>query len=212
MKLHAGDLFWEETRDEAPYLTLEGNLDTEVLVVGGGMSGAMIANELTHAGHQVAVVDAAKPGLASSDGNTGIIQYCSDMSLDEMIGKWGQRHAVDFYTLSLEGMDMLAAMVKRVGADVGYRAGHSLYLVTQPDGIKEAQQQEKDGMTELKKRVRQLVGFDVDCYAKLDLEAFVELVDAVGGVDVYMDEPLFYDDVWQDIVAVAPDFIHHFLD
>ena len=143
MKLHAGDLFWEETRDEAPYLTLEGNLDTEVLVVGGGMSGAMIANELTHAGHQVAVVDAAKPGLASSDGNTGIIQYCSDMSLDEMIGKWGQRHAVDFYSLSLEGRDMLAAMVQRVGADVGYRAGHSLYLVTQPDGIKEAQQQEK---------------------------------------------------------------------
>lgn len=68
----------------------------------------------------------------------------------------------------------------------------------------QAQQQEKDGMTELKKRVKQLVGFDVDCYAKLDLEAFVELVDAVGGVDVYMDEPLFYDDVWQNMYIDIP--------
>lgn len=73
-----------------------------MLVVGGGMSGAMIANELVHAGHQVTVVDANVPGLASSDGNTCIVQYCSDMSLHEMIGKWGERHAVDFYRFSLD--------------------------------------------------------------------------------------------------------------
>ena len=50
MRLHSGDLFWDETRKEADYQELAGHTDTGVLVVGGGMSGAMIANELVHAG------------------------------------------------------------------------------------------------------------------------------------------------------------------
>ncbi len=141
MKLHAGDLFWEETRKEANYQILDGNRETDVLIIGGGMSGAMIANELTGAGFEVSVADAAAPGLASSDGNTGIVQYCSDMSLHEMIAEWGEKHAVDFYKLSLEGMDLLGAMANRVGADVGYRAGHSLFLAAKKSGIKDVEQQ-----------------------------------------------------------------------
>lgn len=143
MKLHAGDLFWDETRKETDYMTFTGNLTTEVLVVGGGMSGAMIANELVHDGHEVVVVDASTPGLASSDGNTGIVQYCSDMSLKEMIGKWGTRHAVDFYKLSLEGMAQLNALVKRVDTEVGYKPTHSLFLAGSKDGVKEIKQQQK---------------------------------------------------------------------
>lgn len=68
----------------------------------------------------------------------------------------------------------------------------------------QAEQLGNDGMAALKKRVKELIGFDVDCYAKLDLNAFVEIVDAVGGVDVYLDEPLFYDDVWQDMYIDVP--------
>lgn len=141
MRLHSGDLFWDETRKEADYQELTGHTDTGVLVVGGGMSGAMIANELVHAGHQVTVVDANVPGLASSDGNTCIVQYCSDMSLHEMIGKWGERHAVDFYRFSLEGMTQLGKIVKRLGVDVGYKPGHSLFLAGKESGIKAVAQQ-----------------------------------------------------------------------
>lgn len=68
----------------------------------------------------------------------------------------------------------------------------------------QAAQLEKDPMTELKSKVKDIIGFEVDCYAKLDLSAFIELVDAVGGVDVTLDEPLFYDDVWQDMYIDIP--------
>ena len=68
----------------------------------------------------------------------------------------------------------------------------------------QAEQLGNDGMAALKNRVKQLIGFEVDCYAKIDLNAFIEVVDAVGGVDVYLDEPLFYDDIWQDMYIDVP--------
>lgn len=61
-----------------------------------------------------------------------------------------------------------------------------------------------DGMAALKSRVKDLIGFDVDCYAKIDLEAFVKVIDAVGGIDIYLDEPLQYDDVWQNMYIDVP--------
>lgn len=61
-----------------------------------------------------------------------------------------------------------------------------------------------DGMAALKYRVEQLVGFEIDCYAMIDLDAFVEVVDAVGGIDYYVDEPIYYDDVWQEMFIYYP--------
>ena len=107
MKLHLGDLFWEETRTDADYLELNEDISTDILVIGGGMSGAAVSHKLTEAGFDVVVVDKGVPGYGSSDGNTGIIQYNSDKSLYEMINDCGEKHAVDFYKLSILCMDEL---------------------------------------------------------------------------------------------------------
>lgn len=61
-----------------------------------------------------------------------------------------------------------------------------------------------DGMEALKFRVKELIGFEVDCYAKIDLDSFVKVVDAIGGIDIYIDEPLQYDDVWQNMYIDVP--------
>ena len=68
----------------------------------------------------------------------------------------------------------------------------------------QAVQAGKDGMDALKKRVEQLVGFEIDCYAMIDLDAFIEVIDAVGGIDYYVDEPIYYDDVWQNMFIYYP--------
>ena len=68
----------------------------------------------------------------------------------------------------------------------------------------QAVQAGKDGMDALKKHVEQLVGFEIDCYAMIDLDAFIEVIDAVGGIDYYVDEPIYYDDVWQNMFIYYP--------
>ena len=50
-----------------------------------------------------------------------------------------------------------------------------------------------DGIEALRRHVRKLTGFDVDCYAVLDLTAFIEAVDAMGGIWYDVPERLYYD-------------------
>lgn len=57
----------------------------------------------------------------------------------------------------------------------------------------------KEGMEGLKKSLAKLLGFEVDGYALVDLDAFVELVDLVGGVDFNVPQRMYYIDPTQDL-------------
>lgn len=137
MKLHAGDLYWDKTERKIDYPVLAGNLQTEVLIVGGGMSGAMVSYQLVQSGLEVTVIDERVPGFGSSDGNTGIIQYCSDMSLAEMIKEHGEAWAVDFYGLSLKAMKELDDIAAHLKGSTGYRRIHSLFLTPKEKGVED---------------------------------------------------------------------------
>ena len=51
----------------------------------------------------------------------------------------------------------------------------------------------------LKKQLRNLTGFTVDCYAIVDLDVFMEVVDLIGGVDFDLPRDMHYDDPNQDL-------------
>lgn len=46
------------------------------------------------------------------------------------------------------------------------------------------------GMAALRDVLQNLMGLEIDYYALIDMAAFVDLVDAIGGIDVYVLEPL----------------------
>lgn len=51
----------------------------------------------------------------------------------------------------------------------------------------------------VRQEVSHLLGIPIDYYVKVDIKAFVELVDAVGGVDFDVPVDMDYDDPWQDL-------------
>lgn len=55
------------------------------------------------------------------------------------------------------------------------------------------------GMDNLKSHLATLLGFEVDGYALVNLEAFVELVDLVGGVEFDVPMRMYYSDPAQDL-------------
>lgn len=55
------------------------------------------------------------------------------------------------------------------------------------------------GVDNLERVVSDLVGFPMDFYVLLDLDAFVEIVDAVGGVEFDVPVEMYYDDPAQDL-------------
>ena len=55
------------------------------------------------------------------------------------------------------------------------------------------------GMDGLKQEIYQTFGLPVDYYIKVDVQAFVALVDEVDGIDFYVPCDMDYDDPWQDL-------------
>ena len=49
------------------------------------------------------------------------------------------------------------------------------------------------GSDALRRHVKKLTGFDVDCYAVLDLDAFEQVVDALGGIWFDVPQRMYYD-------------------
>lgn len=123
------------------------------------------------------------------------------------------------YTVLLAGIDMYTGHTDTILVGKVDTNAHKMDFVSIPrdtllnmDGdmrkvnavYYQATQLERDGMAALKARVEELIGFEIDCYALIDLDAFVQVIDAVGGIDYYFDEPMFYDDVWQDMYIDYP--------
>lgn len=57
----------------------------------------------------------------------------------------------------------------------------------------------RGGVEELKAGVASILGFEVDFYVAVDLNAFVKLVDAIGGVEFYVPKNMNYDDDVQNL-------------
>lgn len=47
------------------------------------------------------------------------------------------------------------------------------------------------GIDQLKEAVSEVTGLFIDKYAVIDLQAFIDIVDAVGGIDVYVDKAIY---------------------
>lgn len=112
------------------YPKLESSIRAEVVIIGGGISGALTAHELTMAGFDCVVVDGRTIGLGSTCASTSILQYEIDVPLFELIKKVGTRHAVRAYQLCLGAISKLGAVAKKVSfPDFDFRK--SLYFAKQ---------------------------------------------------------------------------------
>ena len=60
------------------------------------------------------------------------------------------------------------------------------------------------GAARMKYEVSTLVGFKPDFYISIDYDAFVSMVDAVGGVEIYVPFHMIYDDPWQNLHINIP--------
>ena len=85
MDLKSGYPWWAVRNGLVHAFTpLQQDLHCEVLVVGGGVTGAMIANELSEYGHEVAVSEKRDIGRGSTAGSTDPLQYESDTHLMDL--------------------------------------------------------------------------------------------------------------------------------
>lgn len=110
---------------------LQSDLRCEVLVVGGGITGALIADELAAHGHEVALIEQRDIGWGSSAASTGLLQYEIDTHLTELARRYGEADALAAYRGCAEAILQLEALAHGL-RDVGFARSESLYFASRP--------------------------------------------------------------------------------
>ena len=108
MDLKSGYPFWAVRNGLMhAFPPLEADLRCDVAVVGGGITGALIADELAAHGHDVVVMEQRDVGWGSTAASTALLQYEIDTPLVDLAKQYGEADAVLAYRACAEAIPML---------------------------------------------------------------------------------------------------------
>ena len=184
MDLHDGEPFWL-MRDGMPhtYPPLLADRSCEVVVVGGGITGALVAVELVSAGFDVVVVDRRDVAHGSTAASTSLLQYEIDELLIDLAEAYTFDEAAACYQECARAIDLVEKVSRRCGASSSFRRSPSAFVAIRQRDVAKLRNEW---------HARRTAGFDVDW---LDADEMLStwgiaghggMVSAVGGsVDPY---------------------------
>jgi glycine/D-amino acid oxidase-like deaminating enzyme len=101
-----------------------------VVVIGAGITGALVCDALIEAGLSVIAVDRRHPGHGSTSASTALLQYDLDVSLSDLTSKVGHERALDAYHAAADGVEAVARICDSLDAPVGYCRRPTLYFAS----------------------------------------------------------------------------------
>ena len=134
MKLRSKETYWLLKNGILnSYPSLRKNISCEVLVVGGGITGALLAYQLSKDGYKTALIDKRDVCLGSTSATTAMLQYEIDEPLYSLIEKVGKSAAVDSYAEGVKAIEKLERIVLKIKVDCGFKKKESLYIGSAPE-------------------------------------------------------------------------------
>ena len=130
MDLKSGYPFWTVKNGlltAFPQLTHDHQ--TETVIIGGGITGALIADELSRHGHQVVVLERRDVGWGSSAASTALLQYEIDTHMVHLAEQYGEANAVMAYRSCAEAIHSLERLAAELG-NVAFSRQESLYFAS----------------------------------------------------------------------------------
>lgn len=127
MDLVSGCPFWP-IRDGLPasYPALEQDLRTDVAIIGGGITGALIGFHLAEAGVDAVLLDRRDVATASTAACTALLQYETDLPLFRLAELIGETDAVRAYRACQSAVGQIEELSHRLGDVAGCTRCESL--------------------------------------------------------------------------------------
>ncbi|WP_411339445.1 FAD-dependent oxidoreductase [Sphingopyxis sp. J-6] len=127
--LRTGQSIWSARRRPAiAAQPLTRDIACDVVVVGAGVSGALIAEALSEAGLKTVIVDRRGPAEGSTAASTAMLQYELDTPLTLMADRIGREKAERIWRRSRQSVDALRERTERLGLAVDGATRGSIYL------------------------------------------------------------------------------------
>lgn len=109
------------------YPSLKKDIKTKILIVGGGITGALMAHQCMEKGFQTTLIDRKEIANGSTSATTSMLQYEIDLPLFKLSQMIGKKGAEACYLAGVQSIVELEAIVKHINSECGFEKKESLY-------------------------------------------------------------------------------------
>lgn len=109
---------WQKTYKRTRYPDLKKDMETEVLVIGGGMAGILCARKLQDAGKHVVLVEAERIGEGITARTTAVLTAQHDYLYQDMVRDFGESTARAYLHANLDAVAEYRKMAKKYPCDL----------------------------------------------------------------------------------------------
>lgn len=125
---------WRATTEGTSYDTLGSDLDVEVAVIGGGITGLTSAIELLERGYEVAVIDANRIATGTSANTTAKLSSQHGLIYDYLCNRFGIEQAGQYANANETAIETVEERIADLGIDAGFeRTSSYVYAPDQSD-------------------------------------------------------------------------------
>ncbi|SKB37421.1 Glycine/D-amino acid oxidase [Sphingobacterium nematocida] len=117
------------------YPSLREDIECDVLIVGGGITGALIAHQCVSDGYHTVLIDKREIGNGSSSATTSMLQYEIDVPLHRLSEMIGREKAEASYKACSSAIDRLSEIAAEIKSKAGFVRKESLYLATRKKDV-----------------------------------------------------------------------------
>jgi glycine/D-amino acid oxidase-like deaminating enzyme len=110
------------------YPSLRENIWCDVLIIGGGLTGALMAYQFASEGYKTVVIDKREVGTGSTCATTSMVQYEIDEPLYGLMDMIGKDAAIDIYKESVNCVKKLGEIVNDLHIPCGFAYKDSLHF------------------------------------------------------------------------------------
>jgi glycine/D-amino acid oxidase-like deaminating enzyme/nitrite reductase/ring-hydroxylating ferredoxin subunit len=112
--------YWLDPPAKASFPALAENIETEVLVIGGGITGVTTAWLLAREGRQVTLVERETIGARDSGHTTAHLTYMTDTRLSELIATFSRKQAQLAWQAGQEAMKLIRDTIESLSIDCDF--------------------------------------------------------------------------------------------
>ncbi|HAO28355.1 MAG TPA: FAD-dependent oxidoreductase [Chryseobacterium indologenes] len=131
MDLKSNEPFWLLKNGLiASYPSLKSDEECDVLIIGGGITGSLIAHQMIKDGYHTILIDRRELCNGSTSATTSMLQYEIDVPLFELIEKIGKKGAIESYKACSDAIDRVEKLAGLIKSDAGFKRKKSLYFAS----------------------------------------------------------------------------------
>ncbi len=174
MRLKSNEPFWlVKNGIMNSYPSLQKNISTDIVIVGSGITGSLIAHQCLADGYKVVIIDRREVVNGSSSATTSMLQYEIDTPLYELSEMIGEKAAVECYKACARSIDMLSDIAKSIKSKAGFKKKESLYFAAYKKDVAWLEQEFE---------ARKKAGFKVKLLSPEKIQKKYQLNNTHGGI------------------------------